>query len=286
MIDAYNLTAVLGGKWHGDYGTAPCPICQPEAYKDQTALTISNGRKGLITHCKKSDCAFTDVIKTIGLGAVDTSSSLNRSPDTKPRTNAKPTPAIAQKIWNESRPIMGTVAETYLRDSRKITAPLPETLRFHPSAWNGEERRHMPAMIAIIEGADGFGIHRTFLNSKGQKHLGKKMLGKSAGGAVRLSDREAPCLAVAEGIETALSPASGLLKRSASIWAALSASNMRNLNLPERPGHLVIALDADKAGIDAANALAERASRLCWTVELMSPPVGTDWNDVLREAPD
>jgi hypothetical protein len=249
-------------------------------------LTISNGRKGLITNCKKSGCTFTDVIKTTGLGAVDTASSLNRSPDTKPRTNVKPTPAIAQKIWNESRPITGTLAETYLRESRKITALLPDTLRFHPSAWNGEERRHMPAMIALIAGADGFGIHRTFLGAKGQKHLGKKMLGKSAGGAVHLSESEAPCLAVAEGIETALSLASGLLKRPAPVWAALSASNMRNLNLPQAPGHLVIALDADKAGINAANALAERASRLCWTVELMSPPVGTDWNDVLREAPD
>ena len=144
----------------------------------------------------------------------------------------------------------------------------------------------MPAIIALIEGADGFGIHRTFLGTKGQKHLGKKMLGKSAGGAVRLSESEAPFLAVAEGIETALSLSSGLLQHSASIWAALSASNMRNLNLPERPGHLVIALDADKAGIDAANALAERASRLSWTIELMSPPNGIDWNDVLKEAPD
>ena len=286
MINAYKLTASLGGKWHGDYGTAPCPICQPEALKTQTALTISNGRKGLVTHCKKSNCSFIDVIKKTDVGTASISSRLESRPHNTPQSNAKPTPAIAQKIWNEARPITGTQAETYLRKPRKITAPLPETLRFHPSAWNGEERKHLPAMIALIEGADGFGIHRTFLNPKGQKHLGKRMLGKSAGGAVRLSESEAPCLAVAEGIETALSLASGLIQRSASIWATLSASNMRNLNLPERPGHLLIALDADKAGIDAANALAERASRLCWTVELMSPPNGIDWNDVLKEAPD
>ena len=53
MINAFNLTAVLGGKWHGDYGTAPRPICQPEALKTHTALSIRNGRNGLVTHCKK-----------------------------------------------------------------------------------------------------------------------------------------------------------------------------------------------------------------------------------------
>jgi hypothetical protein len=177
MIDAYNLTAVLGGMWHGNYGTAPCPICQPEAYKDQTALTISNGRKGLITHCKKSDCTFTDVIKTTGLGAVNTSSSLNRGPDTTPRTNAKPTPAIAQKIWNESRPITGTLAETYLRESRKITAPLPDTLRFHPSAWNGDEAVHKDMSYpgehdAIIDRATWDKVH-TILQESPRKRAAR-----------------------------------------------------------------------------------------------------------------
>ncbi len=39
MTDARALTQALGGRWHGHYGAAPCPVCQPERRKGQNALT-------------------------------------------------------------------------------------------------------------------------------------------------------------------------------------------------------------------------------------------------------
>ncbi len=108
----------------------------------------------------------------------------------------------------------------------------------------------------------------------------KAMLGSVTGGAVRLCGGPGP-LVVAEGIETALSLACGLLSGPAAIWAALSTSGIRGLRLPAQPGALVIALDGDQPGRDAARALAERAHALGWKVSMLPAPDGHDWNDVL-----
>ena len=62
MTDARTLTARLRGHWHGRYGAAPCPVCQPERRRDQNALTLTDGRAGLLAHCKKSHCTFADIL--------------------------------------------------------------------------------------------------------------------------------------------------------------------------------------------------------------------------------
>lgn len=88
---------------------------------------------------------------------------------------------------------------------------------------------------------------------------------------------------VAEGIETALSLASGLLDGPSTIWAALSAPGLRALSLPPQPGEIIIAQDNDPAGIAAGQVLAGRAYALGWKVATLTPPDGfKDWNDVLR----
>ena len=53
MTEARDLTRALGGTWYGHFGTAPCPVCQPEARADQNALTISDGNRTLLAHCKR-----------------------------------------------------------------------------------------------------------------------------------------------------------------------------------------------------------------------------------------
>lgn len=90
-------------------------------------------------------------------------------------------------------------------------------------------------------------------------------------------------MVVTEGIETALSLASGLLKAPATIWAALSTSGMKSLRLPTTPARLTIAADGDTAGAEAAHILAERAHKLGWAVSFLHAPDGKDWNDILRE---
>jgi len=92
---------------------------------------------------------------------------------------------------------------------------LPAALRFHPEAWHGATARRIPALVALVNGGDGFAVHRTYLRADGSGKAAvdppKAMLGAVAGGAVRLTDGPGP-LVVAEGIETALSLACGLLR--------------------------------------------------------------------------
>jgi hypothetical protein len=165
-----------------------------------------------------------------------------------------------------------------------ITCDLPDTLRFHPACWHGPTAKRYPAMVALVEGGDAFAVHRTYLlpdgSGKAAIEPAKMMLGTVAGGAVRLTDGPGG-LVVAEGIETALSLACGLLSGPARIWAALSTSGMQALRLPDIPDRLTIAPDGDPAGKAAAHALAERATALGWQVSLLPAPDGRDWNDIL-----
>lgn len=288
MGDARTLTQLLGGKWYRSYGSAPCPVCQPERRKGQTALTLADGRDGrLLANCKKSGCAFTDIITELGLASgqvayhpPDPAEMARR--EAQDRAEAAKRERQALGVWREAQPISGTGAEVYLR-TRGITCPLPDSLRFHAGCWHSSARR-LPALVARVDGAERLAIHRTYLRQDGTGKAdvdpAKAMLGRIAGGAVRLCEDEGP-LVVAEGIETALSLSCGLLRRPATIWAALSAPGIAGLRLPDRPHRLTIASDGDDAGRAAAHKLAERADALGWTVSLLPAPEGRDWNDIL-----
>jgi hypothetical protein len=290
MSDARTLTHTLGGRWHGRYGCAPCPVCQPDRRAGQDALTLADGRVGLLADCKKSACRFADIIAALGLRAgviprPDPAAAARR--EAEGRAEAKRRAQQAVRLWTEAGPIIGTAAERYLR-GRGLTCALPPTLRYHPAAWHGPTATRHPAMLALVEGADGFAIHRTFLRPDGAGKAGlpggdRLMLGNVLGGAVRLTGGPSR-LVVGEGLETALSLSCGLLDGPAAIWAALSAAGLRALRLPRQPGRLTIACDGDPPGRDAARALAERAHGLGWQVGIVDPGDGRDFNDILTGA--
>jgi hypothetical protein len=286
MTDARTLTAALGGRWHRRYGAAPCPVCQSERRRGQDALTLSDGRAGLLAHCKKSACDFRAILGAAGVApgdwqAPDPATLTQRMAEERADRDKRARQAAA--LWREAMPICGTMAETYLR-GRAIACALPNSLRFHPACWHRATATRRPTLVALVEGGDGFAVHRTYLRADGSGKAGidpaKAMLGAVAGGAVRLAEGTGG-LAVAEGIETALSLACGLLRDPATIWAALSTSGLRGLTLPQEPRQLTIAPDGDDAGRAAAQALAERADALGWRVSILPAPDGRDWNDIL-----
>lgn len=290
MSDAAHIARALRGKWYGRYGLCFCPA---HANTRTPALRVSTGTDGRLLLLCSAGCDFRDVIGALrDLGLVE-------GPGTGTLTRPDPAEALrrraaeeaeavkreaqARSVWQGSRPLPGTPAEAYLR-GRGITCALPDTLRFHPDCWHPTARR-FPALVARVDGADRLAVHRTYLRAggigKADTERPKAMLGTVAGGAVRLSGAPGR-LVVAEGIETALSLASGLLRGPAAVWAALSTSGLRGLRLPAVPGHLTVAPDGDEPGKAAAFALAERAHALGWRVDVLAPPDGTDWNDVLR----
>lgn len=288
MDNAHTFTAALGGKFHGRYGTAPCPVCQPERRAGQNALTIADRAVGgLLLHCKRGGCDFRDILAAAGVtpGTFAAPDPLAiRETERQRQAEADKRAGQARRVWQEAIPIGGSLADVYLR-SRGITCPLPNVLRFHPDCWHPTGKR-LPAMVALVEGGQGFAVHRTYLRTDGSGKVGvtpdKAMLGAVAGGAVRLTDAQGP-LVVAEGVETALSLTCGLLRAPATIWATLSTSGLRGLSLPAVPARLTIATDSDDggAGQAAGNDLATRAVTLGWTVSILPAPNGRDWNDVL-----
>lgn len=286
MTGAQELTRALGGRWAGRYGVAPCPVCQPERRRGQRALTLADGRAGLLLDCKKSRCAFLDILAAAG---VRSGGFTPPDPAEAARREADRLAGIAQKarraerLWREAQPIEGTAAETYLR-SRGITCPLPASLRFHAAAYHFATGERLPALVALVEGADAFAVHRTYLrpdgSGKADASPAKAMLGATVGGAVRLTGGHGR-LIVGEGLETTLSALLLAGDATARAWAALSAAGLRGLRLPAQPGALTIGADGDAAGRSAAHALAERAHASGWAVTIADPGSGLDWNDKL-----
>lgn len=283
MTEARKLTTALGGHWHAHYGTAPCPVCQREGRSNQNALTISDGYRGLLLNCKKRGCDFLEI-----LAAARVSPQRRLQPAQARSTTAqkKTTSDHAKKLWEASQPLALTPADNYLRYVRKVDHHFVTALRFNPCTWHGPTRQNLPAMIAQLEDADGFAVSRTFLrlDGSGKADVGGReqrlMLGRAAGGHVPLKIGR-DILFVAEGIETALSLPLLHMPASATLWATLSAANMRALRLPQLPARLVIAADGDDAGRSAGDALARRAIDLGWDVQIEPAPDGYDWNDVL-----
>ncbi|MEM8626144.1 MAG: toprim domain-containing protein [Pseudomonadota bacterium] len=289
MCDARGITHVLGGRWSGRAGSAPCPICQPQGRKDQRALSIGTGRDGrVLVKCHKLGCDFLDILATLrDVGAMgdwrpDPVAAAKRAEEE--RQDRERRISGAQALWERAAPIHGTLAETYLR-ARQIQGNL-SAVRFDPECRH-PSRMDLPAMIApMIREGDGLvAVHRTFLAAPGRKadvDPVKAMLGVATGAAVRLTEGPGPLL-VGEGIESTLSAADAICAHKPSAWAAASAHGIRKLALPKDPGLLIIAPDAEAVGISAAEDLAARADDAGWRVRLMPPPDGfNDWNDAAR----
>jgi hypothetical protein len=221
VIDAHALTHSLGGYWRNGRGQAPCPICQPECRRDQTALSIAEQGGRLLLHCFKSHCSFVEIAEAanLPLGEVQIDFEAQKETDARQAAYQAAQLAKARSLWDAAQPVTGTKTEAYLR-ARAITCALPDSLRFLPDIHHAPSSSWGCAMVANVEAAGG--VHRTFFDKQG-KRLGKNakmMLGPCAGGAVRLSCGSGP-LVVCEGIETGLSLLCGLLRGPATVWAAL-----------------------------------------------------------------
>ncbi|WP_108815665.1 DUF7146 domain-containing protein [Loktanella sp. Alg231-35] len=304
MTNAKDLTHALNGRWFGHYGLAFCPAHENTR---TPALSLRNTERGdLLTYCH-AGCSFADVrdaLRTRGLLdglRTDWPHSQNTRTYTEAPSAAQRAEAIARaktahRLWEEAQPISNSPAARYLK-SRGVTCNLPPTLRYHARCPHPTGGR-LPAMIARVNGAMSFALHRTYLRyvtyvgndnvRKADIAPAKAMLGPCRGGAVRLSSQtcfdDGGPLVVTEGIENGLSLLSGLMDQPATVWAALSTSGITSLSLPRRPGHLIIAADGDEAGRRAARKLSLRADSLGWRISHLTPPDEQDWNDVLMQA--
>jgi hypothetical protein len=259
--------------------TARCP-----AHDDRNpslSVSVKDGR--VLIHCF-AGCAPEAVLEAVGLTWKDL-----RAPDPwawspfpsrpKPKTEPEgPSPEDLERweaLWERAKP-GHPILTRYLR-ARGLGLEPPPTLRV--VYLKGE-----PAMVARVEGPGGLqGLHLTILEPDGRGRREKRLAkgSRPKGGAIRLYPLEAgQPLALAEGIETALAvrEATGW-----PAWATIAAPFMKEVVLPPEVKEVIIAADHDKAGLEAARALARKLLREGKRVRLAVPPVeGEDWLDGLK----
>lgn len=193
----------------------------------------------------------------------------------------------ARRLWRMTQPLIGSVAETYLR-GRGITGLRgTANLRFHPNCyWRPEgdgPTQAWPAMIAAVTDLNGrfTGAHRTWLapdgSGKAPVDPPRKAMGDLLGHAVQFCDTQ-DVLAAGEGIETILS-----LRQAVPMMpmvSALSAGHLAAILFPPHLRRLYIVRDNDPAGDSARDSLVDRAIEAGIEAITLSPMLG-DFNDDL-----
>jgi Toprim domain len=180
-----------------------------------------------------------------------------------PRAGKRAPPSTsARKLFAMSRPVSGTLGETYLR-TRGITAPLNlPALRFHPRCyyWPSEDMplESWPALIAAITNTDGqlTGVHRTWLAADGSDkapvETQRRAMGAVLGHAIRFGQADDVQIA-GEGVETILSLL-GIMP-GMPMAACTSANHLAAYIPPPGLKRLYVARDRDAAGAMAFAAL-------------------------------
>ena len=230
---------------------------------------------------------IADFTGTVATSPVPPSSRFCASARPKSRPKSRPrsrdTRAVARRIWNATRPLTGTPAETYLNARGIGHVASAAALRAHPALSHPVERGAFPALVAGVQDVSGtfLGIHRTYLAARGAGKANadppRASLGSIAGGAVRLAEPGAGRLLVGEGIE---STAAAMALFDLPGWATLGTSGLRAIALPDDVLDVVIAADRDGAGLRAAAVLAQRLEGEGRRVEIGTPRGGGDFADM------
>jgi len=237
-----------------------------------------------------------------------TSTPAISAPPTPPAPNKKPEVikknTIPIKIWKQSAEEISDPVKKYLekRGLSEVTT-LPKSLRSNDgidySTGTGKARvvhGVYPALIGeFIKDGEIVGIQRHYLTNEGDKadlKNPKLMLathkGACSGAAVHLEEPK-EALAIAEGIETALSVQ---LSTKIPTWAATTAPILSKIKVPEAVKTVYIFADKDQggAGKKAAHQLSERLISEGKNVFIFMPPVARqeheksiDWLDVLNK---
>jgi hypothetical protein len=197
-------------------------------------------------------------------------------------------PESAQRLFAMSKPIAGTLAETYLRARGISAVAAGDPLRFHPRCYYRPDEdsptETWPALIAAVTDLGGriTGAHRTWLDRSGQDKAPvaspRRAMGRLLGHGVRFGLVD-DVMAAGEGIETMLSLRTTL--PTLPMVAALSANHLAALLFPPTLRRLYVARDRDPAGDAAMASLGRRAENAGIEMLGLSPRFD-DLNEDLR----
>jgi putative DNA primase/helicase len=232
---------------------------------------------------------FREACRILGGEVAVTSARPNPPPKPSPAAGQNDNSKRALTMWWTARPIISTLAETYLRSrSLEYLDPDGDVLRFHPHCpFGGEVRPCMIALFRAIIGNKPVAIHRTALTIDGCK-FDRRTLGPIGGAAIKLSADEDVTMGlhVGEGIETTLA-AMALGFRPA--WALGSAEGIAKFPVLAGIEALTIITDHDKpdargrqAGHEVALECSERWMSAAREVRSVVPRrLGADMADLV-----
>ena len=260
--DTIDLVAALRGTWHGPYAMCRCPVHEDR----RPSLSIRQGTTGVLVHCF-AGCNPRDILRALR--------GVNRVHGGEFRPARSTTTARqAQRLWGEALSVPGTLAERYLAN-RCLSPDLPD-IRFHPQCPLGRKpftEFHQALLVAVRERGCLVAVQRIILDPRSGRHRGKFLLGSCGGGAWQppLLTR---VLAIAEGFEdaAAFTRLTGVI-----CWAAMGASRLPLLSLPDSLDTLIIAEDNNAPGRKAAYRANVVHARPGIRISRRSPSYGIDW---------
>ena len=197
-------------------------------------------------------------------------------------------------IWQAASPVaLGDPVDYYLRSRGIALEAFPRVLRFHPRLPYYNEDKTLvgtfPAMLALVEDGNNRNVtlHRTYLTDgcKADVPKPKKLMLPIApratnGAAIKLFDPVNGVLALSEGIENALSY---YVATNSPAWAVMSAGGMEKVILPPSITTVIVLVDNDDRGRQAALIIAQKLISEGRSVKRVVPPgIGQDFNDVLQ----
>lgn len=272
-------------------------------------------------------CSFQEaklkVGRVLGIAPYDNLAVARPVPSRVNQTVLKPTTrdetAKREALFNSCMSICATnTAGTYLQrrglDLSFLPPNVASPLRYCPNLdyWYQDKNTPLlnlgrfPALVAKVLKPNGSlaGVHRIYLNNDGSKltlihpsRMNQLLPAKKfqpvhaealTGSACRLYDVAYGCLALTEGIETALAV---YQMTNIPVWACLSAGGLCAVVLPDYIREVIIYADNDpinnfgrNVGLYSAEQLAKRLMTEGRAVKIMSAPqVGQDWLDVLNQ---
>jgi putative DNA primase/helicase len=266
---AATIAKALTGRPVKRSGNGNYLVCCPAHDDSSPSLSLRDGDRGLIVHCF-AGCEARDVYRAISRKGIDV--------DRDDMTAGKPAKNFSEDrrrqadkagwFWSQRKPVIGSIAEPFVRRVRGYSGVLPPTLGFLPPL----KPEHHPALIAafgpcaepepglIVPPQHVTAVHLTLLqpdgSGKANVEAPKFTIGSPLGKPIVLAPpNDLLGLAITEGIEDALA---AQLALGLGAWAAGSASFMPALaeTVPSYIDAITIFAHPDKAGSDGAHKLA------------------------------
>ncbi len=197
----------------------------------------------------------------------------------------------ARYLVRKSIPIAGSLAERYLREHRGITMPLPDTLRYLPPSYKSQNEQYFPALlgVSIDKNSQAQSVQLTYLDANTANKVAglktsKRSLGSRVDSLCQIQQGSGKTVALAEGIETALSVAQA--KPDWEVYITFGVSSMKDVGVEIKAERLILCADNDGPQAESVKEINKVAGLLILqdkTVAIARPEqLGTDFNDLLH----